>query len=556
MILCRMTSALSARSSVVSSAMWFTVLWASTVMAAGRFDSFTARFAKTPDQAAVVAATLVGGAGTEWLCGGGFAPDGTVVTAGTCLGPSLEIGGVRTVVLGTDNPAPPAPQQKPVTDRSGRPQLDKDGKPRLEPFSWRHENATGFVVRLSPDARKVLSVTRLPWKSAAITSAAVDAEGCIYIAGPYSDGAALRSITSDARAQTAGAEGADKASCQRVYLAKLAPAADKALWVRMMEGASACPRVRIDKAGRVIFTGPDYRIFKSDGSVELAKAVPGGLEGHVAVNPVDGTYARGGEHHWPTGREPWRCPTLNIFRPDGQLLYQLYDWGGPYVGLDNLRLVSDTAIRGVMYDDEGNLIIHAWSDGGNSVAVMQPNDIRRPHGAFARGLKMDLSGANVLSAAYILRIETANYKVVDGTVWVAYHPTTTKPNSIWIEAFALAADGSMCIAGRSASGLIRTGNAIGGGQPAGPYVAVLSRRFDSLRFCSNLPGCGKTQVWGDEEWGIASGMVGGKARVMFLSGAVAKEAIYDEELAPPAVNPAQAGFGGGHTDGHIVVLEL
>lgn len=529
---------------------------ASRVTAAGRFDAFTAKFARTPDQGTVIAATLCGGAGTEWLCAGGFAPDGTAVAAGTCLGPTLEIAGARVVVLGADRPAPPAPQPKPVTDRSGRPQVDKDGKPRFEPFSWRHENATGFVVRFSPDLKKVLSVARLPWKSAAITSAAVDGEGCIYIAGPVGDGAALAGIAPDARELPANAEPNDKASCQQVYLAKISPAADRAIWLRTMKAPSACPRVRISKAGRIIFTGPDYRIFRPDGSVESARAVPGGLEGHVAVNPVDGTYARGGEHHWATGREPWRCPTLNIFRPDGRLLYQLYDWGGPYVGLDNLRLVSDTAIRGVMYDDDGNLIIHAWSDGGNSVATMQPNDIRRAHGAFSRGLGMDLWGANVLSAAYILRIETTNYKVADGTVWVAYHPTTTKPNSIWIEAFALAADGSMCIAGRSASGLIRTGNAIGGGAPAGPYVAVLSPRFNSLRFSTSLPGCGKAQVWADEEWGIASGMVNGKPRVLFLSGAVEKEAVYDEQLAPPTVNAAQGAHGGGHLDGHILLLEL
>ena len=72
------------------------------VAAAGdtRFHQFTARFKEPPDQATVVAATLFGGKGTEWFAAGGFQPDGTVVAAGTALGPVLEAGGA-VLVLGT-----------------------------------------------------------------------------------------------------------------------------------------------------------------------------------------------------------------------------------------------------------------------------------------------------------------------------------------------------------------------------------------------------------------------------------------------------------------------
>ena len=36
-------------------------------------------------------ATFVGGRGNEWLAGGGFQPDGTVVLAGNVAGPVLEL---------------------------------------------------------------------------------------------------------------------------------------------------------------------------------------------------------------------------------------------------------------------------------------------------------------------------------------------------------------------------------------------------------------------------------------------------------------------------------
>lgn len=74
-------------------------------------------------------------------------------------------------------------------------------------------------------------------------------------------------------------------------------------------------------------------------------ALPALFSPTVSVSPKDSTIVVGGEHHSPTGREPWRCPTLNIHEPTGNLNYQLYDWGGPSVGMDGLHLVSDSAVR-------------------------------------------------------------------------------------------------------------------------------------------------------------------------------------------------------------------
>src|SRR4051794_30237563 len=69
----------------------------------------------TPDQADVLAATYVGGKGHEWLVGGGFQPDGTVVLTGNVLGPVLELA-VPVQVLGEDRPAPPEAKRVAVLD--------------------------------------------------------------------------------------------------------------------------------------------------------------------------------------------------------------------------------------------------------------------------------------------------------------------------------------------------------------------------------------------------------------------------------------------------------
>lgn len=43
--------------------------------------------------------------------------------------------------------------------------------------SWRHDGVTGFVVHCTADLKKVVAVHRLPWASAALTSAAVGPDG-------------------------------------------------------------------------------------------------------------------------------------------------------------------------------------------------------------------------------------------------------------------------------------------------------------------------------------------------------------------------------------------
>lgn len=530
-----------------------------------RFHQFTARFKQTPDQAAVLAATLWGGKGTEWFAGGGFQADGTIVAAGTALGPVLGAG-VPVAVLGTDAPAPPELKPRQQTGKDGKPKADSDGKPIYEPLSWTHENATGFVARFSAGAQQIKSVSRFPWKAGGITGAAVDVEGSIYLAGPASDG--ITALGGDCKELSAQDSGQKDALCHHVYLAKLSSDAGKVVWLRHIRGPSSAPEVNLNKQGKLLLQGPDLRRFDTNGNQESVTLVPGGLGKHAAVNLVDGTYARGGEHHWPTGREPYRDPTLNIYRPDGTWLYELYNWDGPFAGLDNLRLVSDSAIRGVKYDDEGHLIFHAWSDGGNTVMYRQPFDARASHNCKGLGFSgYGVGGA--MSFAYVVKLETPSYKVVGGTLWCCFLQDKDRPNSIFVDGMGFATDGSVCLMGRSASGLIQTGNAIGLLKdnmvketnpqgpiiPAGPYVAVLNKDYSSLRFCSAMPGCGKAEV-GEGPWGVGRGVVNGQPKLLLLTAAVEQEAVYERTFAPPSVKAIQKKYGGGFSDAYMLVLDL
>lgn len=521
--------------------------------AATRFDQFTERFKNSPDQIPVAAATFFGGAGTEWFAAGGVQPDGTIVAAGVSLGPALVSNGVQVKVLGKDGPAPAAPERIVRKNKKGEPELNKDGTPKFDPFRWTHESATGFIVRYAADLKSIKSVTRFPWCAGSITGVAVDAEGNIYITG--SAGKALGLLGSAEELKAGDLGEVKEPACVHTYAAKLDPEASRILWIRQIKAPSCAPDVRITKDGKLSFQGPDLRTFSLNGELLSTTVVPGGLGNRIAVNPIDGTYAKGGEHHWPTGREPYRDPTLNIYRPEGTWLYELYNWDGHYIGLDNLRLVSDSALRAVRYDDAGNLIIYAWSDGGNSVMYREPNDVRREAKAF-KGLGMSAWGAGVLSCAYVIKIETKNYKVTGGTLWLAFLKDKDKPNSIWIDALGFADDGSVCFAGRSAWGLVQTGNHVNGdGEPAGPYVAVLSPDCSSLRFCSAVTACGKTDVANGETWGIASGTTKDRSRILYFTGAEEKESVYDKVRPAPTVNAVQSTFGGGHTDAYLMVLE-
>lgn len=528
------------------------ICWPVGVMGQGRFDQFTTKFAKTPDQATVLAAGHLGGSGTEYLVGGGFQPDGSVVLVGNAFGPTLDLG-VKSTVIGTDHAAPVVWQPKPSV-KNGKPELNKDGTPKLLPAQWTDDAATAFIAILDRDLKTIKSVSRLPWGGAGVTSAVVDASGAIYLTGPARDSVAK--ISPNMVIEPVRENGAKSGQVQRTYLAKFTADGSQLVWGKVFNGFSSSPSVEIDRQGLIQWRGADVRTYETNGTLKRAVTISGGLGGaKMSVSPLDGRIARGGERHWPTGREPYRDPHLYIHEPDGKLKYEFYNWDGPYVGLDNLRLVSDSALRLVKHDPDGNLWFYAWSDGGNSVMYREPYDVRTFAKNF-KGLGMSAYAAGVLSCAYIIKLDPKTWQVSGGTLWLAYLKDKDKPNSIWIDSMGFAADGSVCIGGKSAWGLIQTGNAIGNSEPTGPYVSVLSADCTSLRFSSAMPACGKAEVSDGANWGIIQGKHKGRDIVLYLCGAKAKESPDEKALPAPAVNARQPKHAGGELDGYYLLLDL
>jgi len=507
-----------------------------------------------PEQADVLAATFIGGKGNEWLVAGGFQPDGTIVVVGNVLGPVFELS-LPAKVIGTDLPPPPETKRVPKMSGGKEPKQETDkktGEPLWEKPSWKHDGATGFVARLSSDLKQLISVRRMPWNCGAITSAAIGKDGAIYVAGRATE--KIGNLGTNLIELDDLADGQLRSNVEHTFIAKLSSDGSTAEWIRHARGISNAPRVTIAINGNVNFASQGLWLFDPNGKQLERIFVPGGTNENTSVSPLDGSIVKGGEHHWPTGREPWRCPTLNIHAPGGKLIYQLYDWGGPYVGLDNCRQVSDSAIRAVTHDKDGNILIYAWSDGGNSVMTTEPNDIRQP--VTPRGLGISAAGAGVLSCAYLIKIEPKEYKAIGWTFWAAFN--RNKPNSIWIGALGQADDGSVCFGGQSALGLWQTSNKLTDGAAAGNYIAVLTPDMSGVRFCSAIPGTGAAVVGNDERqcWGIATGSLNGKPRVLFFGGAVAEEEQYGVKTKTPVRNAVQENFGGGWCDGYVVILDL
>lgn len=521
---------------------------------------------KAPDQAKLVTSTMLGTPGTEWFSGGGFQPDGTVVLAGVSLGPTLDFPGVRTTVVGTDQPAPPAPVREVL-------KTGEEGEPVYKTYRWSHPQGTPFVVRLSPDTKKIISVSRLPWCSGGVTGAWVDEAGNIYLAGPARAG--IRQAGGDVKeldrtkrlerpppktpppkADAPSAPNPD--AYEQVYVARLSPAGDKVIWIRLLDNPNSCtypPDLGRDLKGRLVLTGPDQRVLSLDGQ-QLVQWHPISTNRFpspkCAIEPERGLVVFAGEHHWPTGHEPWRCPYVTINKPDGAGFLTLYDWPGPFVG-GAAGLVADSPLFGARFDLNGDLVLMGWSDGGNSVLYGEPLDVLR--GAHMRGL--GLSGAGVHGAigfGYIVRVSTKTWRVIGGTMLCASTPQYG-PNSMSVSDVYEAADRSLMMVGGSAWGAPQSPHNLCVGHPAGEYIAVLKKDCTTLRFGASMQACGDVELR-SSRWGMATGRQNGRPMALFLTGAVATNNVYGREAGPPAYEPLQPKHAGGHLDGYFTLLDL
>ncbi len=510
--------------------------------------------------AQVVTSGLLGTAGTEWLAGGGFQPDGAIVLAGVTLGPTLDFPGVKAKVIGKDRGQPGTLQRETVLN-------GKTNQPELVPLRWSHALGTPFLVRLAPDAQRILSVTRLPWGAGGVTSAVVDKEGNIYLAGPARD--AMRSVGGDVQdlpkakvipppETKKSPPPPDPDTYAAAYVAKLSSDASRVLWVRLVDNpnqAARPPEITVTAKGQLSLTGPDVRLLTLDGKQVMQwdppnrKMLPSEQQ---AVSLTLGLTAYAGEHHSPTGHEPWRCPYVRVKRLDGSSRLTLYDWPGPMVGGAG-GLVADSPLYAASFDQNDDLILLGWSDGGNSVLHCEPMDFMKS--VSYKGLGM--SGAGVAGAmhfGYVVRVSTKTWRAIGGTMLCGFNPKFG-PASVSVDEARVAADHSLMLIGTSAWGFPQTENSLLQGHPAGKFIMVLTGDCSMARFSSSMAACGEVEV-GLSRWGLVTGTQNGSPMALFVTGAVSSAPVYGRDSTAPALNPLQPSYGGGDLDGHFTLLDL
>jgi hypothetical protein len=485
----------------------------------GRFVEFSKAAKGSDGKVQIQAATFLGGPASESMSEVAFLPDGNILVVG-----KFNVHGAP--VLGQD------------ADEV------KEG-----------EMPTVFI-RLSGDLQNIQGMSRMGSGVGSLNQVIVGKQG-IYISGQA--GEKYESFLGMAKSHNSVKNQATDARTLRTshrFLAKLDLTLTNLEWLVTFEHR----RIDFGLQNGDISLVQDHREFwkvQPDGSVNPGPSLPDSIKWREKVplvtDPRDGSFYIGGEYHSPTGLEPWRCPLLHKFDKDGTPIWTAWNWTGPIVGTDRFRLVSDSAVRQLVISNSGDLLVGGWSDGGNSCFLHQPYDLtkRRPGSKFGDSTW----GAGVLSVAHLMRLDSQTMHLHGGCTWLTYHPFENKPNSTRIQDLGQLADDRVVFTGSATFGLIETPDAwveswytafqrnpeeakIKGGS----FLGILSPDFNELLFSSVIPGIRdqRLKVKGNQI------LIAGKAKET--------EESYGINLKTFVHNPLQANYGGGDSDGYIMLI--
>lgn len=521
------------------------VLFACSASAQTRFHEYTAKYKNPPNPATPVAAGYIGGNGDEYLSGGAFLANGSVLLAGTCVGPQFNPAGIRVTVIGSDGQAPASPVKE---------TKDKKGRARLETPNWEFTDGAGFILQLGPDYKTVVKAIRFPWSSGTLTDIVSDGKSGIYVTGTC--GPAFGKLV---RAEKMDSGLTGKGS---IFFGRMKSDLSGFEWCYLLEDDLwTAPKLKLLKDGKFSLIASNAYHFSSAGKLLKATKLQTTSNWSRGVDPVTHSTATGGDSNTSTGWEPWRQPVLFIFNDKGEHTDEFYRWNPKLVGLNCFRLVSDSDVRVLSYDNEGNLLVVGWSDGGNSVFEYSPYDLKRsayPEGT--KGLGFSLWGAGVGSFCHIMKIDPRSGEPLGKTIFVGYLKSKNVPSGLGVDTVDSGVDDTLLMGGGSAYGLIETGNKVNtmdwqaDDYIGGPFVAILTPKMDSIRFSSCMPGGGNVDLTRHNKgsygkWGIGSGSAGGKPMALFVCGARQAEKF-------KMINCPQKEFGGGKLDGQYVILEL
>ncbi len=532
---------------------------AAVLLAAGgasagfRWSHLHRKAAQGEDKYDCQAATFFGSPSHEEFVSVGSQKDGTLVAFGNAWGPHF--------------PASPKPtilgkgmwyEVSPWSDEDKIDPVNPDQRPHGD-----YVNKAGMIVFYSPDLQTIRRVVKFDWSVATIGSAMVAKDDGLIIAGSCTKHFDDFVKSADAVNTVPCPENVfDRRGRRRVYgpyyyknirvsgdsyVAKLSPDGSRLLWVWIFKGHRSAPSsMSVDHENAVLINLRGMRRITADGKKISDFPFHPGRIGLLAVSPRDGKVVVGGDHNSGTGREPWRRPTLKLYGPDHKQRWEAYHWGPKLVGHDDYRLVSDSALKRAIFDDNNHLLLVGWSDGGNSVLTRAPHDLDKH--VKNTGMGFSTWGAGVLSVSYFIRMNPDTFEVNGWTPWVAYVPKDNgvdKPNSVSVSELLALTDGAVAVRGGAATGLIQTPNSfvkldkrtcLGYG---GRYVTIFRPDLSNMRFSSYMPGLSP------------EGMCQAGDGLAVVSSAKQEDRRGNK---PPAVRALQGKHAGGYTDGHIFIL--
>lgn len=516
-----------------------------------RFHEYTEKWKTPKNPANPLCISYLGGAGNEWASGGGFQSDGSVIVVGTAAGPVFDLAGCPNikVIGGSDGTAPILTDEQVLKTTVDK----KSGKSSTAILvNSFHTAGAPFAAKLDADGKKIQTAIRLPWGVGSCSTGIVDAQGNVYLAGiggPNLKALSPKALTPTIKAYTTKT---GEAAPHQAFLLCLAPDLSSVKWCVSVPDYAFAPELRFNKKGELQLLGGHLNNFSTQGELIKHTDLHITAKWNRGVNPVDCTYALGWDTNPGTGREPWRQPHLEIHETDGAIRYEYYAWNGRLVGAPSSREVSDSSIKYLNYSDDGaTLMMSCWSDGGNSVLLKSPYDIRHNVTKEFPGLGMSAWGINASSVCYIIKMNPETGKITGHTTYLSYLQTANKPNGLRVEHINVASDGSTIVCGGSASGFIQTGKSLFKGEYlGGSFVTIMNSDLSDLRFAGVIPGSGAVKLnLQDYEYASAKAVAGNHHRVLVVSGATKSTDFWTH-------NPVQPAFGGGQLDAAVVVLDL
>ncbi len=494
-----------------------------------RFESYTGRYVQYSNagrgdegRVQVAAATFFGGGGEERFDAGAFMNDGSIVMVAT-MGNLDFLTGIRPRVIGRDQGVDEIP---------------------------RNYRRTPVIVRYSPDLRRILEVVRLPWGAGVASSIFFGEDDALFMT--LQPGPAFPQFFEGLRNKHTS--GLATGRSPHTFLLRISPDRSRIDWAIKFQNVVITLTPYIEEQLLVRY-GPHSNIVDPvRGSLRDGPVVQGlgGTTHDRVVHPRTGAFYLGGEYHSGTGLEPWRNPWLRKYNPDGTIAWTAYDWTGPVVGVENLRLVSDSVVFGVQVGADGNLVLRGWSDGGNSVFTRQPYDLRK--GVPMGGWCASIWGAGVLSVPYLIRMDAETQEVYGVTRYNSYLPTRNEPNSISIRDFTTTGNGDVVVVGGSAFAFVETWDAWiepwikqyrtneFASAKGGTFLTVFAPDMRSARLATILPGVRNPNLIAHGQW------------VLLYGAATERYSSYGHSFDTITKNAVQPEFGGGSQDAYVMLI--